>query len=518
MSKRKIIQSTAVVSFFTLISRMTGLLRDVAIAHAFGTRLVADAFFVAFRIPNLFRRLFAEGALTVSFVPNFTESLKKDREEARHVVDASFTLMTVLLVAVSLLGILLAPWFVRLTAWGFSKVPEKFELTVFLTRVLFPYLLLVSLAGLAMGVLNSLKHFGAPAASSIFMNLGIIAGALFFVQWCEPPVLGLAIGALLGGVLQLGIHFPYLWKFGFWPKIRWDPSHPMIKKIITMMLPSAYGAAVYQFNVIVITFLASFLPSGSVSYLWYADRVMEFPLGIFAISVATTILPTLADHAADKNEESFKETFRFGLRLILLITLPAAAGLIVLAEPITRILFQHGAFNVASTQATSSALIAFAIGLPFIAGVRVTANAFYSLHDSKTPVKVANLSVVLNLILCLLLMVPFKHIGLALAISLSSVFNFLMHGIDLRKKIGRLGLKQIFPTVGKAVLASLIMAAVMVILVHRVPLEGNFVKQVFALLFFIAVGAGLYFSSCWALRMEEIQALWVILQKRSLKK
>lgn len=512
---RKIARRAGIVGFFTFLSRISGLIRDVAIAHAFGTKLAADAFFVAFRIPNLLRRLFAEGALTVSFVPIFTQSLKKSHEEAKRVVDVSFTLMTVVLIGVSLLGILTSPWLVKLTAWGFSRDPEKFQLTVFLTRVMFPYILLVSLAALAMGILNSVKHFAAPAASSIFMNLGIIAGAIFLIHGFDPPILGLAVGVLIGGIAQLAIHFPYLKRYALLPKIRWNPSHPAVKKIVGMMVPAAYGAAVYQFNVIIITLLASFLPSGSVSYLWYADRVMEFPLGIFAISLATVILPSLADHAADQDHKSLKKTFGFGLRLVFFITIPAAGGLMILSDPIIRLLFQHGTFAAESTAATSSALIFFALGLPFISGVRITSNAFYSLQDSKTPVRIANWSVLANLILSLVLMKLLRHNGLALAVSLASVFNFLLQLLYFRKKVGTLGLRQIVRGTAKSVLATGIMAGLLWV-VRKSPMiwgTGLLMDSV-RLLTSILAGAVIYFLACYFLKAEELEGLVNLLKKR----
>ncbi len=516
MSEKHVLAKRAgVVGSLTFISRILGLIRDMAIASAFGTRLAADAFFVAFRIPNLLRRLFAEGALTVSFVPVFTVSLKKSHEEAKHVVDVSFSVLVVVMIGVSLVGILTAPWLVHLTAWGFTREPQKYELTVFLTRVMFPYIFFVSLAAWAMGILNSVKHFSSPAASPIFMNLGIIAGAILLTRFFNPPILGLAIGVLLGGVMQLSCHFPFLLQFDFWPRFRWDPQHPAVKKILGMMVPAAYGAAVYQFNVIVITFLASFLPSGSVSYLWYADRVMEFPLGIFAVSLATVILPTLADHASTKNISALKETFGFGLRMIFFITLPAAGGLIVLSKPIIHILFQHGIFSDASTQSTAMALVFFSLGLPFISGVRITSNSFYSLQDSKTPVRVANLSVLLNLVLSFILMWPLKHNGLALAVSLSSMFNFVMHIIDFRKKVGPLGLKKILKGTLRSLGATLIMTATLWIAQRFFPfLPGRIFQNIFQLTLYIAAGLALYIIVGTLLKMEELTGLVKIIRSR----
>lgn len=495
------------VGGWTTVSRVFGLLRDMAIAHSFGSKMAADAFFVAFRIPNLLRRLFAEGALTISFVPIFTETLKKDPAAARRVVDVSFSLMAVILAGVSLLGVLLSPWLVRLTAYGFSSDPAKLELAIFLTRVMFPYLFFVSLAALGMGVLNSLKHFAVPASAPVLMNLGTIAGALWFTHWVDPPILGLALGVLLGGVFQLLIHFPQMIRLRFMPRPAWDPRHSAVKKIIGMMIPTAYGAAVYQFNVIVITFLASFLAEGSVSCLWYADRLMELPLGIFAISLATVILPSLSDHAADQDHETFKETFRHGLRLVLLINLPAAVGLMVLSRPIIQVLFEHGSFTHLATIKTADALVAYAVGLPFIAAVRITSNAFFALQDSRRPVRVANQAVLVNIVLCLILMVPLQHVGLALAVSLSSAYNLIMHLVHFRRKVGLLGLRKIFNVSLRMGAATLIMGALLVGLQLWFPSGPSLLFNGARLAGLILAGMLTYFVSLNLFHVEEVRAL-----------
>jgi putative peptidoglycan lipid II flippase len=494
---------------------MAGLVRDVAIANAFGTKLAADAFFVAFRIPNLLRRLFAEGALTVSFVPVFTQTLKKSHEEAKRVVDVTFTFQLTILIGLVIAGMFLSPILVKLTAWGFSSDPEKFALTVRLTRMMFPYLLLISLAAWAMGILNSCHHFSSPAASPIFMNLGIILGALVFTHYFNPPVVGLAVGVLVGGVMQLGCHFPFLAEYHFLPRLRWDPHHPSIKKVLGMMVPAAYGAAVYQFNVIAGTFLASFLPTGSVSYLWYADRVMEFPLGIFAVSLATVILPTLSHQAAENDMKALKETFRFALRMIFFITIPAAGGLIIFSSEIIKTLFQHGSFSALSTSATSAALICFAVGLPFISGVRVTSNAFYSLQDSKTPVRVATMSVLVDFTLSLILMWSLKHVGLAIAVSTASIFNFVMHVVDLRKKIGSLDLEKVLRGIVKTVAATLAMVALLFVLRHFWPMpELSVIKEVIWLSLNIFAGIVVYLGVGFVMRMEEVHELWKIIRRK----
>lgn len=517
VEKGKIIRRTGTVGGFTFVSRVFGLIRDMAIAYAFGAHGTADAFFVAFRIPNLLRRFFAEGALTISFVPIFSEYLKKDRDEARVVVDVSFTMLASILLGVVVLGIVGAPWIVDVIAYGFKAEPAKYHLTVTLTRIMFPFILLVSLAGLCMGILNSLKHFAVPAAAPIMLNLGIIFGALILAQTMDPPVFGLALGVLIGGIFQFGIHLPALWKYRLFPRPNFKFSHPAVKKIIPLMGASAYGAAVYQVNVVVITFLASFLAEGSVSWLWYADRVMEFPLGIFGISLATVLLPTMSDHAAEGEHDLMHRTLNYGLRMSFLLTLPAMAGLIVLAEPIVRVIFQHGNFTAASTTATAQALIFFAIGLPFIAAVRVTTNAFFSIKDSRTPVLMANLAVVVNIGAALLLMMPMAHNGLALALSISALANFAFQLMAYHRKVGPVGLKLMTRSLLRIATATLVMAVTVALLRH---FGGFFVAtdplshQIAELALCIAVGMVLYPIILFLIRSEELHEMWGMVRRR----
>jgi putative peptidoglycan lipid II flippase len=509
--KREIIRHAGTVGGMTFLSRILGLVRDVVLAHVFGARMAADVFFVAFRIPNLFRRLLAEGALTVSFVPVFSEYLHKDKAEARRIVAIAITVFTVILLIVSAVAILCAPWIVQAIVYGFKSSPEKFDLTVLMTRLMFPYLIFVSLAALAMGVLNSLKHFAAPASSPIFLNIGIIIGAIGFSQYCNPPVIGLAWGVLLGGALQLSINIPVLIKYGFLPMPQWDLKHPAVKKITKLMLPSAYGAAVYQFNVIVITLLASFLPSGSVSYLWYADRIMEFPLGIFGIALASVILPALSAHAARKEWQVFNETLVYGLRLTFFVAIPAAVGLIVLAYPIVHIIFEHGSFTAAATDATTQALIYFALGLPFISGVRMLTNAFYSLQDAKTPVRVANLSVVVNLVLCVALMQSLQHAGLALAISLSAFFNFVVQFILFKRKVKNLHWQPLLISVTKTCVASFVMAGTVLWAMNEwYNFRGgpHLMESIVWLIFYIILGVVVFGVMVWILKSVEVKEVF----------
>lgn len=448
-----------IVSFFTFLSRIMGLVRDAVVANFFGASATADAFYVAFRIPNLLRRLTADGALTIAFVPIFTEHLKKSREDGYKVASIVFTYLSLVLVVITLAGVLFAPYLVKLIAWGFSETPEKFRLTVYLTRIMFPYIFLISLTALAMGILNSLKHFASPAAAPICLNIAIIIGASVLSRYFAEPTAGLAIGVLIGGTCQLLLQVPELIRNGMLPRLNFDYRHPALKSLILLMIPAAFGAAVYQVNVLVVTFLASFLPHGSVSYLWYADRINEFPLGIFAIAIATVTLPTLSDHAAASDMESFKSTFRFGLKGAFAITIPAAVGLFILSAPVVRLLFERGVFSAADTVGTAGALCFFVAGLPFVSAVRNIVPAFFVMRDAKTPVVIATVAVIVNAACAPFLMRPLLHRGLAFSLVIADAVNFVLLFIFLRRKIGLIGGRDILASVLRVAFASAVMGA-----------------------------------------------------------
>jgi len=518
-SNEEIVQVSSkagMVGFYTFLSRIFGLARDTLIAYLLGAKEAADAFYVAFRIPNLFRRLLAEGALTISFIPVFTEYLRKDKKEAKAIADYTFTLLSLLLFVITLIGVFFAAFFVKVTAFGFTEDPQKYALTVQLTRITFPYIFLVSLGALAMGILNSLKHFSTPAAAPIFLNVGILLGAFLLKDKVSQPSIALAIGVILGGVMQIALQIPPLIKLGFLPRISWNPKHPGVIKIVKLIIPSIYGSAVYQLNLFAITFMASFLTTGAVSYLWYADRVMEFPLGVFAISFATVILPQLSDHAADKNITKFKHSFLEGLRMISFINFPATIGLIVLADLMIGVLFQHGSFSAHSTQMTAQALQCFALGLPFISATRITSSAFYALQDSKTPVKAANISVFANIAMGALLLKPFGHNGLALGVTFGAFFNFLIQMKDFRKKVGVLGLKKtilpVFKMLGAAAGMGLCLYFLQpVILKH---LDHSTFERLLALIFLITLGTCVYALLAYVLRIQETEHFLSILKRR----
>ena len=433
---RKITRSAGVVSFFTLMSRILGLLRDMVLARYFGSNRIADAFFVAFRIPNFLRRLFAEGSLTIALIPVFTEYLKKNsRQEALQMARVIFTLLSIILVFISIVGILLSPWIVRIQAFGFGGSGFKYELTVLLTRITFPYIFFISLAALFMGILNSFRHFAAPSAAPIFLNLGIITSTIWLSPHFSQPIVAVAIGVIVGGIFQVALQLPWIYHYGISLRPSWMPHHPAVKRIGKLMLPAIFGSAIYQFNQFINTLLASFLPDGSISWLYYADRLVQFPLGVFGIAIGTAILPSLSSQIAENDLELFKETLGHFLRLVLFISIPSLTGLIILGKPILMLFFEGGAFSSHSTDMTYSALFFYSIGLWAFSGLRILVNAFYSFQDTITPVKIAIIILGLNLFLGILLMGPMKHSGLALALSISSGCQFCLLLFLLKKRL-----------------------------------------------------------------------------------
>jgi putative peptidoglycan lipid II flippase len=442
----RIAKAATVIGLGTFSSRILGFLRDMVIAHFFGAGMAADAFFVAFRIPNLWRRLVGEGSLTISFVPVYTEYMtQRSEEESSEVVNAAFSIGGVILLVLCLLGVFFSPILIRVVAPGFLKIPEKFQLTVTLNQIIFPYLFFMGLFAICMGILNSRKHFFAPALAPIFLNISIILSVFFFYHRFEKPVMTLAVGVLAGGVLQLLFQIPFLRKRGVRFHFNFNFRHSAIRQIGLLMIPGLIGTAVYQLNVFIDTIFASFLPGGSVSYLYFADRLLEFPLGIFAIAVGVAALPSLSELVSKGKMEEMKETLLFALRLVSFISIPAMIGFIALKTPMINLLFQRGMFDYTATVMTARALLCYSVGLWAIAGSRILAPAFYSLQDSWTPLKIGLICLGANIILNSILIIPMKHAGLALATSLSSILNLILllwkigarlGGMDLRKDAG----------------------------------------------------------------------------------
>jgi putative peptidoglycan lipid II flippase len=457
----RITKAAGIVGAATLLSRVLGLLREAVVAWFFGAGLVSDAFFVAFRIPNLLRRLFAEGTLTIAFIPVFTEYLyRRGRDEAFDLARSAWWLLTIILLAVTVLGVLLSPIIVWVLAPGFTAAPAKFDLTVLLARIMFPYIFFIGLVALAMGILNSLGQFAAPALAPVLLNVAMIGSLLAISPHLEKPSVGLAIGVIIGGAIQLGLQVPFMLQKGFHLLVRSPLYHNAVKRIARLMTPAVLGAAVYQINVFVGTLLASLLPEGSVSYLYYADRLVQFPLGVFAIALATAVLPSLSRQAAAGDLEGLRASFSHGLRLVFFITIPAMTGLIMLKAPIVRLLFERGAFDPITTQRTAEALLYYACGLWAFSGARIVIATFYSLQDTKTPVKIGVICLLVNIALSVILMGPLQHGGLALATSLASAVNLLLLILALRKRLGGMGTRGIVKSVFRSSVCAAVMAVV----------------------------------------------------------
>jgi putative peptidoglycan lipid II flippase len=503
-------KAAGVVGAATLLSRILGFVRDLVLAWFFGAGLAADAFFVAFRLPNLLRRLFAEGSLTISFIPVFTECLfKEGRKEAFTLARSAWWILAMVLAAVSVIGVLLSPVIVKIVAPGFVSSPEKFNLTVLLTRVMFPYIFFIGLVALSMGILNALDHFAAPALAPVLLNLAMIGAVLLMSPHLEKPTVGLAIGVIVGGALQLSLQIPVMIRKGFHPLLRSPLYHKAIKRIGLLMAPAVFGAAVYQINILIGTLLATLLPEGSVSYLYYADRLVQFPLGIFAIALATAVLPSLSRQAAAGDVEGLRASFSYAIRVVFFITIPAMTGLIILREPIVRLLFERGAFDPVTTRLTAEALLYYAVGLWAFSGVRIVVAAFYALQDTKTPVVMAVISLVVNVVLSLLLMGPMRHGGLALATSLASGVNFILLVRALRKRLGRIGGRDIVPSIFKATACAAVMGTVIGVATLWAAPKCGLSLWYLALWVMgsVAVGCVLYACCARLLRCQELGAM-----------
>ncbi len=421
----------------TLLSRILGFIRDVIIAFTLGAGPLGDAFFVAFRIPNLLRRLFAEGSLTMAFVPVFARTRQEEGlEQAFTLARSTGTWLLIILGVISLLFLLAARPLTYLIAPGLSEQVQTFEITVTLVRICFPYIVFISLVALCMGILNSMNHFLAPALAPCILNIFLISAALSAAGAGTSVPYALAWGVLAAGIGQFLLQIPFLRRLGFTWRGPGPLKNPAVLKVGRLMLPTIVGAAVYQFNIVLNTILASFLAQGSISYLYYADRLVQFPLGIFGIAISTAALPGLSGLSAQGRIRDFIETLKDTFNLTLYISLPAMAGLMGLALPLVKALFGRGAFDPQAVQGTVLALLGYAAGLPAFCAIRSLVSAFYALEDTRTPVKIAALCLLLNLCLGLLLMQPLAHAGLALAVSVSSWANIILLGLSLKHKIG----------------------------------------------------------------------------------
>ncbi len=430
-----LLRALATVSSMTLLSRVLGFVRDFVIARSFGAGATTDAFFVAFRLPNILRRMFAEGAFSQAFVPILAAYRRQLGDaEALTLTSRVATVLGLAVTAISAFGVFAAPVLVYISAPGFAADADKFALTVEMTRITAPYILFMSLVALAGGVLNTWSRFAIPAFTPVLLNLSFIIMALFAAPWFDPPVLALAWAVFIGGVLQLALQIRPLAKIGMLPRFDLKWSDPGVQRVLKLMLPAMLAVSVAQISLFINTIFASFLKSGSVSWLYYADRLMEFPAGLLGAALGTILLPGLSRLNADGKTEEFSSMLDWGLRLTLMLTLPAALALAVLAAPLISTLFQHGAFTPEDVLQTRTALIAYSVGLTGLIAVKILAPGFYARQDVRTPVKFALVTLAATQVMNLIFIVPLQHTGLALSIGIAALLNaaLLYRGLRVR--------------------------------------------------------------------------------------
>ena len=516
--KHQILRSTRVVTFVTLLSRLFGYARDLAIAVLLGTSFAADAFVIAFRIPNLLRRLMAEGAMTGAFIPVFTSYRVEHTEaESWDFARRMFWTLATVLAGVTLLGVLFAPELVRLFTL-FSAERAEWSLAVLLTRITFPYCLLVALTALAGAILNTHRVFGLPASVPIFLNAAIIAAAALagLFGWREPAV-ALAAGVLVGGLLQLLVQLPALMRRGMGFGWRLGFSHPGVRRVAWLMLPAVGGVGIYQINVVVSTIFAS-QGEGWISSLYYADRLMEVALGVYAISVATVVLPVMAQQAAEKKLAEMRHTLTFALRNVAFIVVPASVGLIVLGHPLVRMLFEYRAFGAASTELTAWALLFYALGLPAFAAVRLVVQGLYAVQDMVSPVRAAFIALGANIVLCVLLVGPLRQGGLALATSLASYLNLALHYIAFRRRVGPVEERHLGVSFARTAAAAAGMGlACWLLRVQFGLLEVSGFALVSRTVAAVAAGMGIFLALAWLLRAEELGEVYTLVTGRRVK-
>ncbi len=498
-----LLRSSLLVGSMTMLSRVLGLVRDVVIAIFIGANANADAFFIAFKVPNFLRRLFAEGAFSQAFVPVLSEyRTQREYGEVRQLINSVAGSLGIVLLGVCFFAILAAPLLTTIFAPGYLQQPEKFTLTSELLRITFPYLLLISLTGFAGSILNSYNRFAVPAFTPVLLNLSLIAGALLLAPQMERPVFALAWAVIVAGILQLLLQLPFLARLGLMPRPRVDWGHPGVKRILMLMVPALFGVSVSQINLLLDTVLASFLPTGSVSWLYYSDRLVELPLGVFGIAVATVILPTLARQHSDSGVEQFARPLDWAMRMLLLVSLPSMAALLVLAEPLLMTLFNYGEFTRHTATMASYSLQAYALGLLAFMLIKVLASGYYAQQDMKTPVRIGIIAMVVNMVLNIALVVPLHflfelgHVGLALATSLAAFVNagLLLRGL-LRNDVV-VWQPGFFKNCARIAAATVAMAVFLLIYKGDTAVwqELEVYGRVLRTLWLCAVGAGIYFA------------------------
>jgi putative peptidoglycan lipid II flippase len=513
-----LVRSTGIVALSTLCSRVLGLGRDVLMAATFGAVRTADVFYIAFMIPNLFRRLVAEGALTISFIPVYTETLLKDGEdESLKLAQKTLTIQFFAILAIVIPGMIFAPYFMKFF-FGTGDTAEIFNLSVGLTRFMFPYLFFAGFVAFAMGYLNSRGHFFAPAFSPVLLNVGIIFGILFFRHFFDVPVYGVALGVLMGGLLQLMLQIPYMIKENFRLKVSFDFNHPGIRKIFRMLGPAMFGIAIYQINVLVSNLLATMLPEGSVSYIYYTSRLTELVLGVFIVSIGNVILPEMSRLSVLEDKGRFSKLFSDSVSSALFLAVPASAALITVGLPVISVVFMRGRFTFADAGLTHFSLIYASLGIVFVSILRILVPAFYSMKDTKTPVYSSAVSFLINASLGYVLMhTSLKHAGLTLAGSIAAAVQVVILLSVLNKRVGRIDFGKIFVSFMKYITAAALMAAAVYKIAGLTDWEQeSFSIRLLFLFLIILSGSAVYFTACYLMRSSEMAYLSEKIKKKLL--
>jgi len=513
MAKGKIVKAAGAISLATSLSRILGYIKDMILAKYFGATGLSDVFFVAFRIPNLLRELFAEGSMSSAVIPVLKEyQVKHGQEESQKIIKSLFTFIIFVVGGLTLAGIVFSPLIVKVIAPGFVENTEKFNLTVLLTRIMFPFLLFISLAALTMGTLNTKNIFFIPAVAPCFLNIAVIISVVGFSSFFFNPIVSVALGVTVGGALQWLVQSPSFYRTGF--RFGFSGMHPAVKKIAILVIPTILSMTVSQINIFVSTIIASFLPEGSVTYLYYSMRLIQLPIGIFGVAVGMAVLPALSQHVAEGKKDSVRDDLNFSLKFLLFLIIPSMLGLIMLAKPIVNTLFQRGVFDLKATVNTAEALFFYSLGIWATVSSRTITATFYSFQDTKTPVICATAAMITNVVVSILLMKSMKHNGLALAYSLSAIVQFLLLSSFLRKKLLKLNLLSIAPSVVKIFVASFISVGIARLICMSDPhLWISSDKMIIKFVFLgavIGIAVLLYVLLCYLMKNEE---LYYILRK-----
>lgn len=516
--KRQILKSASIISIITVVSRVLGYVRDQRLTLLLGTTGLADSFVLAYRIPNILRRLVGEGSMTASFIPVFTDYMRnRTREETWEFANRLFWTFCVILSALTVLGVIFSPLFVRFFSM-FGKNQLQFE-AIYLNRLMFPYILFIGMAAMAMAILNCFHIFGPPAATPILLNISFIVFSVAAVwKHFSSPAAALAVGVLVGGIFQFFWQIPQLVKRGMSFKFAVSFSDPGVRRVARLMVPGFIGMGIAQINLLVDTIFANakIMPEGSLVSLYVADRVTELVLGGYAIAVATAIMPMMSHQAAAGDHEGMKKTFLFALRIVSFITIPATVGLVILREPIVQVLFQHGRFVAESTRLTARALLYYSLGLPAFAAVKLIVPAFYSTQDTRTPVRVAVLAMLANVLLNVVFLFYFfaklKNGGPALASALAAYFNVFALFVIFRLRFGRLGTREVAASLGKIAASAGVMGFVCwgALKYSQFDSIEHFIPRLLVFIALVGSATLTYLGLAWAFRCDEISEVYGI--------